>query len=125
MEKGLSYWVLMSLVIILILLVLIGSELINMNLLGRSGEFLDESQIRGVCDHIICPSGCRDGDNGKKYDERECIKNLTHTFRDRCANAEGDLGTSHVKEFFCVGNRIDFEIHYCGTMDSCFEGACQ
>ena len=85
---------------------------------------MDQTKIRKECDHITCPSGCCDGDSGTNQYVKECAKNLTHEFVDVCTNEGGGIGTSHVKEYYCNGDRIENTFIDCGGDNRCSDGAC-
>ncbi len=114
-----------TIVAVLILLVVIASGLVNLNPQGRIDDTMGEVEIKGACDHFQCPQGscCKEG-GGTDYQTRQCIKNDTESLRDTCTDATGErLGSTYVKEYYCDGNIIRADIHYCGT-NSCMNGAC-
>lgn len=123
--KGISMWIVISMVIILVLFLFTVTSMVDIDLLGKSGDILEEAEVRGECDHLPCISGCCDEDLGKDWDTRSCTKNTTHSFRDRCSNEKGGAGLDFVKEYYCSGSMVDYEIHDCVIENGCLEGACK
>lgn len=125
MIKGISQWVVIVLVVILIVFITIVSGLVSLDAEGKIIKTLDEAEIRGVCDYLSCPGACCEDDGGKVYDQISCTKNDTVSFRDKCTDSTGmGMGSTHVKEYYCNGNVIESEIHSCGGLSTCLDGAC-
>ncbi len=119
--KGLEFST--TITVILVLIVLSIALIYTSDFYGKAKKPLEDIQIKKICSHFECNSGCCDEDGGKNYMKQGCIKNQTHVFRDVCCDALGSVGSTHVKEYYCDGNKIKFEIHKCGAV-GCLGGAC-